>query len=203
MQQVTGEKPVKWAKKGESMQLAKAHGLSLLQQIFIHPQTGEEKVFTCFTKSEGLTTLALTGAGKILLIKEFCQAVDEVTFKGPAGVVKKDKHPFQTARDEVEEETGFVPGVVLETTPGFAPTWLAPRKSSSCFRNFIALDCQPTSQQKLDPDEGPVAVYEVTPEEFWELVVNGEIRAVETIMAAFMAAWAGHIPFPEIRKLNP
>lgn len=201
MQRVAGEKPVKWAKKGEPTQLAKAHGLALLQQIFIDPTTGEEKIFTCFTKNEGLTTLALTGAGKILLIQEFCQAVDEVTFKGPAGVAKKDKLPYQTARDEVEEETSYMPRVVLETTPVNAPTWLAPRKSPSGFRNFIALDCQPTGQQKLDPDEGPVAVYEVTPEEFWELVASGEIRAVETIMAGFLAAWTGRIPFPATRAL--
>lgn len=197
MKRVLGADPVIWQQREGVTVLAKAHGLSLQQKTFVHPVTGEDELFTEFIKNEGITTCAITEEGNLLLIREFAQAVGQVVWKFPAGVAKKDKLPSQTARDEVEEETGYRPSEVIETSPDGQPLWLGPRKSSSGFRTFVALGCKPIGQQRLDPGEAQIAVYEMEQHEFWLVYRKGAIRAVETVMAAFNAARLGHIVWPD------
>lgn len=198
MKRVLGSDPVVWQRKGEPKLLAKAHGLSLQQKTFVHPVTGQDEIFTEFTKKDGLTCFCLTETGNVLMIQEFCQSANRIVWKFPATTATQDESMFETMSREIIEETGYVPEHVRTTSAlaVMARLLIAPRKSPSGFRTFVATGCKPTGQQKLDDIEAHIAVYEMSVEEMWDLFDNGQIVTVETVMAAYNAARFGYIKWP-------
>ncbi len=180
----------KWATRGETRVLAKQHGLSLIEQTFVNPVTGKEDQYTQFTKNEGFTVVPITADGNVVLIRQFKQASNDYFLEFPCGVMKKDEAGTQGAMRELLEETGYTTVRTVETSSGMIH--LAPRKSPSGYRTYVALGCRYTGNQKLDRGEDAIEVYEATVDEVRDLIIKRDICSCESRDAFFMARELGY-----------
>ncbi|MCH1624833.1 NUDIX hydrolase [Ferdinandcohnia quinoae] len=69
--------------------------------------------------------LAITDENKIVMVQQYRKALEKVIVEIPAGKLEKGEKPKDTARRELEEETGYIcenlaPLTSFYTSPGFA-----------------------------------------------------------------------------------
>src|ERR1051326_1975857 len=72
----------------------------------------------------GAAAVAVDDAGQVLLVRQLRPAVGAAVLELPAGLIDPGEAPIDTARRELEEETGYAAGVVeplvaFYTSPGF------------------------------------------------------------------------------------
>lgn len=114
--------------------------------------------------------------GRILMVRQFRNALDRNTLELPAGKKDKKGEPgLECAKRELEEETGYYSDNV---------DWILNLSSWIAFTNeiieiFVAMDLK-KSQQHLDEDEF-VDVEAYTVDELKEMIFKGEIEDAKTI----------------------
>lgn len=119
--------------------------------------------------------------GKILMVRQYRNALDRYTLEIPAGAVDAAEEPgIVCASRELEEETGYRSDhlemlIKLRTAIAFCDEWI---------EVFVATDLIP-SKQNLDEDEF-IDVKAYTLESLKEKIFSGEIQDAKTI-AAIMA----------------
>jgi ADP-ribose pyrophosphatase len=70
----------------------------------------------------------LTGAGEVVLVRQYRPAIDRIELGLPAGLVEEGEEPEKAARRELLEETGYVGGEweflgALASSPGLKDNW--------------------------------------------------------------------------------
>lgn len=205
MHKIIGGPVMKWKRmSGQRVFKRGFGGIALGSQRFKNPRTGKQLEFTIIMKPDGVTVFALTAdlEPEVILVSQFKQAVGKIVFEAPGGQLEHRGEDVKiAARRELLQETGFVPGVLVNTGPirigsmkdGF---WISPRSSERMSHTFLATECtmDGAQEQKLDPGEEAIGVYGCAPMEFWGLVERGAIRSIETVVAAYRAADLGAIP---------
>lgn len=142
---------------------------------------GHEAKYDYLHHNGAAAVIPVTGEGKILMVRQYRNALDRYTLEIPAGALDRADEPgISCAARELEEETGFS-SENLE--------WLINIRTYVAFCNekveiFVAKDLRP-SKQNLDDDEA-IDVEEYTMEELKEKIFKGEIEDSKTI-AALMA----------------
>lgn len=125
--------------------------------------------------------LPVTADGKLLMVRQYRNALDRVTLEIPAGKLDEPDEPkINCAKRELEEETGFKSEKLeylmsLNTTVAFC---------NESIDIFVATDLTP-SHQNLDEDE-EIDVEEWSLEDLQELIFTGKLTDAKTI-AAIMA----------------
>lgn len=123
----------------------------------------------------------VTTEGKILMVRQFRNALDRETLEIPAGKLDDPKEPkMECAYRELEEETGFRCDKLeylmsLNTTVAFC---------DEAIDIFVARNLIP-SHQHLDEDE-EIYVEEWSVEDLQELIYSGKMTDAKTV-AAIMA----------------
>ncbi|HKM23145.1 MAG TPA: NUDIX hydrolase [Lachnospiraceae bacterium] len=139
---------------------------------------GRQTTFDFIKHIGAAAIVPVTDDGKILMVKQYRNAIDAYTLEIPAGGRDSINEPtIDTAYRELEEETGYrteklVPLVSLNTTIAFC------NEKIDIFlaRNLIK------SHQHLDDDEYiDVAAYEV--EDLIEMIYDGRIVDAKTMVA--------------------
>ena len=125
--------------------------------------------------SGGVAVTPVTKEGKILMVKQYRIAVDEIILELPAGKLEEDEDVKKCAARELEEETGFRPSEINElfhfyTTPGY---------SSEKLHLFIANGLEHFGQN-LDQGEY-IEIVELDKEEIIPNIINGKIKDSKTI----------------------
>ncbi len=125
--------------------------------------------------------LPVTGDGKLLMVRQYRNALDRFTLEIPAGGLEGPKEPTrEAAARELTEETGFVAGKI---------DFLISVVSAVAYCNekidiYLARDLQ-KSERHLDADEFiNVEAWDVS--DLLELCYNGTIQDAKTV-AAVMA----------------
>ncbi len=122
--------------------------------------------------------MPVTDEGKILMVRQYRNALDRFTIEIPAGGLNgKDEPGILCAARELEEETGYKSDdlellLVVNTTIAFC---------NEKIEIYIARNLQKT-QQHLDEGEF-VEVEEYTIEELVEMVYNAQILDAKTVSA--------------------
>ena len=124
----------------------------------------------------GVAIVPITAEGKILLVKQYRIAVDEVVLELPAGKLEEDEDVKKCALRELEEETGFRPDHIKNlfyfyTTPGY---------SSEKLHLFIAEGLKYYGQN-LDRGEY-IELVEISKKDIIPKIVEGKIRDSKTII---------------------
>jgi ADP-ribose pyrophosphatase len=133
---------------------------------------GTDAEFDYLSESEAVVVLPLTPGGDVVVIDEWRQAVERVNRGLPAGSIEpEDADPAAAAHRELAEETGYEAAAVerltsVEPANGF---------SDAFFHYFVADDCEPTSEQRLDENES-IRVDTASFEELVEAVREGNLR---------------------------
>ena len=125
--------------------------------------------------------LAVLPDGKLLMVKQYRNALERYTLEIPAGARSTKEEPFEVcAARELEEETGYRCGslehlISIRTTVAFC---------NEQIEVFVARDLRPT-RQHLDPDEY-VELKAHSLEELCQWIYQGRIQDSKTV-AAIMA----------------
>ncbi|MBE5926998.1 MAG: NUDIX hydrolase [Lachnospiraceae bacterium] len=132
-----------------------------------------------FIKHKGAAAaLPVTEDGKILLVKQYRNALDRETIEIPAGGLDNEHEPMiECASRELEEETGYKSDdleflISIKTTVAFC---------NERIDVFVAKNLK-KSQQNLDEDEY-VDVVEYEPETLVQMIYDGVIQDSKTVSA--------------------
>ena len=138
---------------------------------------GHESYREVVRHNGGAAILCVTPDDKVLLIKQFRYAYDEVIYEIPAGKLEKGEDPYEAALREFEEETGFK-AFNLESLGNIYPTC---GYSSEKIYLYLAKDYVKT-KTNLDDDEVIVTEY-VPLSRVKEMIISNEIKDAKTICA--------------------
>lgn len=143
---------------------------------------GDHTVVWDFIKHKGAAAVVpVTGDGKILMVRQYRNALERYTLEIPAGALDAEDEPGLTcASRELEEETGYR-SEHLE--------WMITLRTTVAFCNerievYVAKDLIP-SRQHLDEDEF-IDLKAYSLDELKEKIFSGEIEDAKTV-ASLMA----------------
>lgn len=134
------------------------------------------------------SVVAVTKEGKLLMVRQYRNALDRYTLEIPAGKLDYPGEPtIECARRELEEETGFRCEnleylLSINTTIAFCDEFIDV---------FLARDLIPSAQH-LDPEE-EIVVEEWELKDLMELIYSGKMTDGKTV--ASILAYAGKYVF--------
>ena len=144
---------------------------------------GIEETYDFIHHDGAAAVLPITKAGKILMVRQYRNALNRFTLELPAGKVDAPEEPrIECAYRELEEETGFRTEnleylMTLNTTVAFC---------DEAIDVFIARDLIP-SRQTLDEDES-IDVEEWEIRDLLELIYTGKMTDSKTVAAVLAYA---------------
>ena len=146
--------------------------------------TGQESLWEVVIHSGGVVILAKK-EDKILLVKQFRYPMKEVLYELPAGKLEIGEDPFEAAKRELEEETGYCAN--KWTDLGFVYT--SPGYSDEKLYLYEAEDLEFTH---CHPDEGEIIqAFEYKYDDVLKMIDNGEINDAKTLCALMRAQIKG------------
>lgn len=146
----------------------------------IETQDGKIVYYDFLGHKGAAAVVAITDDGKLLMVRQYRNALDRFTLELPAGAKDTaEEEGVVCAARELEEETGFYsnnlePLLTLNTTVAFC---------NEKIEVFLARDLKP-SKQNLDEDEF-VEVEAHSMNELLSMIYGGEITDSKTIAGIF------------------
>lgn len=146
--------------------------------------TGKQSFREVVKHAGGVVILAVKD-DKILLVKQFRYPFKEIMYELPAGKLEAGEDPFEAAKRELEEETGYCAD--KWTNLGYVCT--SPGYSDEKLYLYKAEDLKFTH---CHPDEGEIIqVFEYTYNDVLKMIDNGEINDAKTLCALLKAEIKG------------
>lgn len=144
---------------------------------------GHEAKWDYIHHNGAAAVVAVTKEGKLLMVRQYRNALDRYTLEIPAGALDfPDEPKIHCAFRELEEETGFYTEhleylLSINTTVAFC---------DEAIDVFLARDLIP-SKQHLDPDED-IEVEEWNLEDLLKLIYEGKMTDGKTVSSIFAYA---------------
>ncbi len=146
--------------------------------------TGQESYREVVKHSGGVVIFAKK-EDKVLLVKQFRYPMKEVLYELPAGKLEIGEDPFEAAKRELEEETGYCAN--KWTDLGYVYT--SPGYSDEKLYLYMAEDLEFTH---CHPDEGEILqALEYSYDDILKMIANGEINDAKTLCAIMRAQIKG------------
>lgn len=145
------------------------------KRIIVRKDSQNSNVWDIVMHPGAVVIIPITADGKILLIKQWRHAVDQILIELPAGTLEMNEEPITCAEREIQEEIGYR---AQKMTP-LARFYSAPGYSTELLYLFVAEKLEP-SFLPADEDEG-IDVFPVTLAEAKKLIKTGEICDAKTI----------------------
>jgi len=154
------------------------------------PHTGREHEFTRLHCPEWVNVIAFRApeeGGELLVVEQFRHGIDASTLEIVGGVCDPGEDPSESGKRELLEETGHIPGRWIplgSCTPN-------PAIQDNHCHFFLALDCRPAGDQRLDQCE-EIRLWAVPWREWEDKLRTGEIHHA-LVLAAFLRLfyWPG------------
>ncbi len=146
--------------------------------------TGKQSFREVVKHAGGVVILAVKD-DKILLVKQFRYPFKEIMYELPAGKLEAGEDPFEAAKRELEEETGYCAD--KWTNLGYVCT--SPGYSDEKLYLYKAEDLKFTH---CHPDDGEIIqAFEYKYDDVLKMINNGEINDAKTLCALLKAEIKG------------
>lgn len=169
----------KWSKL-ESQVLGDYRVFRLRQETSRSPRTGREHSFFVLDTGDWINVVPITPEGKVVLIRQYRHGTEEVTLEIPGGMVdEKDGSPFEAARRELLEETGYAAEELVHigtVTPN-------PAILNNRCHTFLAQNVRRVTSPQLDGSED-IELELVPGSAIPEMITSGQITHA-LVIAAF------------------
>jgi len=110
------------------------------------PRSGEVYEFQVLRSPDWVAVVAVTASDELVMVRQYRHGTAELSLEAPGGLVKDGKTPEQSAREELEEETGYqAPELKLLG-------WMHPLPALFTNRFFVYLAKNVTPTGRLNPD---------------------------------------------------
>jgi 8-oxo-dGTP pyrophosphatase MutT (NUDIX family) len=165
------------------------------------PHTNREHEFTRLHCPQWVNVIAFRApelGGELLAVEQFRHGIDAPTLEIVGGVCDPGEEPADSARRELLEEAGHVPGRWIPLG-SCSPN---PAIQDNRCHFFLALDCRPIGELKLDPCE-ELRLWAVPWREWEEKLRIGEVHHA-LVLAAFLRlfCWEGWPALKSILELR-
>lgn len=141
----------------------------------IEIEGGKQTHFDFINHKGAAAMIPVDADGKILMVRQYRNAVDQYTLEIPAGGLNPGEDNRTCAIRECEEETGFKAGKVYHLIDVYTTVAFSNEKIGI----YYTTDITP-SKQNLD--EGEYVSFEKhSVEELTKMILNGEIKDAKTI----------------------
>ena len=146
--------------------------------------SGKEAIRDVVLHPGAVSIIAWSKPDEIVLIRQYRHATGQELLELPAGTLEEGEDPIDTARRELEEETGYRAGRIEHratyyTTPGF---------TNELMYLYEASDLEPR-EQRLEDDEA-IEVVPTPWEDALRMVHDGRIRDAKTLVGLLMTSAA-------------
>jgi len=129
----------------------------------------------------GVTIAAITDDNKIVMVKQFRKAAEQVILEVPAGKRDGDEAPLETARRELKEETGYTARDIRFLAKFYASVGY----SEEVIYAYLCTGLTPGEMQLDDNEAIDVIEYDI--DELHKMIMNGEITDSKTIVTILVA----------------
>lgn len=131
--------------------------------------------------SGGVVMAAITKDDKMVMIRQFRKAVEQVVFEAPAGKLELGENVIEAAKRELKEETGYRAGQI-----DFMGTYFSSCGYTSEKLNFFL--CSDLTPGDTDFDDHEALIIEEWPLlNLFQQVLAGEINDAKTALAILLA----------------
>jgi ADP-ribose pyrophosphatase len=129
---------------------------------------------------EAVVILPFIDNERIILIKQFRPSIEDYIIEVPAGVVDDGESPEEAARRELEEEVGYIPGVLTPLgefypTPGYSTE----KMFFYVAKNLRYVGAKPEKYEIIEP-------FTITLEEAYSMVRNNVLKDMKTVLALLL-----------------
>lgn len=157
-----------WKIKSSNKQKVDRFGITVDEVIL---PNGDEKPFSYVDFAKGVCILPITEDGEVLCLKQYRHAIKSWQWELPAGMIDtEDSPPIETAKRELEEETGFTAEQWLDLG-SFYPS---PGSTSEEIFLFAAAGLRAGEQQLENSEQ--IEVHNISMEKLKDLVKKGEFQ---------------------------
>ena len=156
-----------------------------VQRDEVELATGKKSFREVVRHSGGVVILALKENDTILMVKQFRYPIAQTVLEVPAGKLEAGEDPFEAAKRELEEETGYCANKWTDlgyvyTSPGYSDEKLYLYKAENLKFNHC------------HPDDGEIIqAFEYKYDDVLKMIDKGEINDAKTLCALLRAEIKG------------
>ncbi|WP_163101119.1 NUDIX domain-containing protein [Peribacillus alkalitolerans] len=126
-----------------------------------------------------VAVIAITDEGRIIMVEQYRKAMERSLVEIPAGKLEPGEEPLNTAKRELDEETGYEcetmePLISFYTSPGFA---------DEIIHLFVAKGLKKKDESAACDDDEFVELLELTLEEAMQYIKEEKIQDAKTAYA--------------------
>lgn len=147
-----------------------------------NPISDEIGNFTIIESPNWVNIIPITKDNKIVMIEQYRHGTDSIVLEIPGGLIEKDEDPMNAAKRECLEETGYSSEDEQPILTGISlpnPAY----QNNQCY-SYIWNNVTLNHKQNLDKHE-IIQVYEFTPQEVKQKIINGQINHAIILTAFF------------------
>lgn len=168
-----------------------AHIFDVYNDYLILPD-GQKVIYDLIDHIPGCCVLPVDENGQLIFVRQYRNAVDDMTLEVPAGCMDKGETPEQCIRRELKEETGFTAEQLMFVTK----TCLTIGTSNEMTYVYIATGL--THGEQMPDREEFIKLEKYSLEDTMQMIEDGKIIDSKTLIAIY--AYANHVLKKQIRQ---